>query len=109
MEKLYAELSAAEKKANSFKDPEAQEKYIESTLTPIQDKIDALKAAMEAYEETRELLEDLDEELLNNNYEDQDLRLGIMEYTIEVNLDIKDQELKLLETLLSGLEDQAYS
>jgi hypothetical protein len=35
MEKLYAELAAAEKKANSFKNQEEQDKYTESTLEPI--------------------------------------------------------------------------
>jgi hypothetical protein len=43
LEGLYKELSAAEKEFNSMNSKDAQDKFQESTLTPINEKIDLIK------------------------------------------------------------------
>jgi hypothetical protein len=64
---------------------------------------------LEQYEETLKEHQDQQIAYLDAFYAEADAKLEKLEYTIEINLDINDQELKLLETLLTGLEDTPYS
>jgi hypothetical protein len=63
LEGLYDELSAAETEFNSLNSKDAQDKFQESTLTPINEKIELIKDLLSQYDDTRELVEDLDNEI----------------------------------------------
>lgn len=111
MEKLYNKLAKAEAKADpkNFKTKEAQDAYIEKNVTPLKEKIEALKEAIEQYDETRELIEDLDDEAEEKFNEWQDNNFEILNYELELKLEVDDSELRRLEYLLSKIEDDFYS
>lgn len=111
MEILYAKLRAAQDAWNVDyvnRTDEEQQKYEENILQPIQDKIDKLKAAIDAYEQTRELIEDLDNELDDAFYEWQDNNYEMLHYKLEVEIEINDLELEMLDYYLNKLSDDFY-
>ena len=109
MEKLFNELAQAENKINSFSTKDQQDKFKESTLQPIQDKIDALKEALAQYEETRELLQDLQEQYKDNLVQLFNNDLEIVTIAVELNLDAAESGLEWIEYQLKKIEDQAFS
>ena len=111
MEILYAKLRAAQDAWNADyvnRTDEEQQKYEENILQPIQDKIDELKAAIDAYEQTRELIEDLENELDDAFYEWQDNNYEMLHYKLEVEIEINDLELEMLDYYLNKLSDDFY-
>jgi len=56
---LYNQLAAAESRYNSLATGEAQESYEETILDPLKNKIQNIEDAMELYEESKELFEEL--------------------------------------------------
>jgi hypothetical protein len=62
------------------------------------EKIDNLSASIEQYEETRELIEDLDNEMDDKFYEWQDKNAEILSYKLELQIELNDDQLKFLET-----------
>lgn len=112
MEALYAELRAAQDAWNADyqnKTQEEQQEYEENILQPIQDKIDELKTAIEAYEETRELIEDLENEIDDKFYEWQDNNYEILHYELEIEIEINDLELEYIDYYLNKITDDFYS
>ena len=111
MTDLYERLAEAEKKADpsNFKTKEKQDAYIEKHVTPLKEKIEALKEAISQYDETRELIEDLDDEAQEKFNEWQDNNFEILNYELELKLEVDDAELRKLEYLLSKIEDDFYS
>ena len=112
MEALYAELRAAQDAWNADyqnKTQEEQQQYEEDIIKPIQDKIDELKAAIEAYEETRELIEDLENEIDDKFYEWQDNNYEILHYELEVEIEINDLELEYIDYYLNKITDDFYA
>lgn len=112
MEALYAELRAAQDAWNADyqnKTQEEQQEYEENILQPIQDKIDELKAAIEAYEETRELIEDLENQIDDKFYEWQDNNYEILHYELEIEIEINDLELEYIDYYLNKITDDFYS
>lgn len=107
--KLYNQLAAAENKMDKMSTKEAQDEYKEKTVQPIQDKIDALTEAIKTYEETRELIEDLDKEIMQNKWEVEDLEFETFEYEIELKIEVDDRDLQYLEYLLGKIEDKAFA
>ena len=110
LEGLYDELAAAQDKAQpgNFSSKEAQDAFIESSVQPIETKIEQLKAVIAQYEETRELIEDLAEEYeakmdewKANNYEK-------LSYVLEIKLDINDMDLQEIEYDIKALGDNFY-
>ena len=110
MSALYEELAAAEHYMDTaFSTSEDQDEYQESTVQPIQDKIDELTEAISQYEETRELLEDLDDEIDDKFYEWQDANYEMLTYEIEFKLEVNDLELKRIDYYLSKYNDDVYA
>ena len=112
MEALYAELRAAQDAWNADyqnKTQEEQQEYEENILQPIQDKIDELKAAIEAYEETRELIEDLENQIDDKFYEWQDNNYEILHYELEIEIEINDLELEYIDYYLNKITDDFYT
>ena len=112
MEALYAELRAAQDAWNADyqnKTQEEQQEYEENILKPIQDKIDELRAAIEAYEETRELIEDLENQIDDKFYEWQDNNYEMLHYELEIEIEINDLELEYIDYYLNKISDDFYS
>jgi len=63
MNNLFNELNAAEIKMNGLATKEAQDEFKTATIEPIQQKIEDIKNALSQYEDTKELLKDLDNQL----------------------------------------------
>ena len=111
MEILYAKLRAAQDVWNANyvnRTDKEQQEYEDNILQPIQDKIDELKAAIDAYEQTRELIEDLENELDDAFYEWQDNNYEMLHYKLEVEIEINDLELEMLDYYLNKLSDDFY-
>lgn len=111
MSSLYARLKAAEAGASpsNFTDKESQDAYIEANVEPLKKLIEELEEAIGQYDETRELLQDLDTEIEDKFYEWQDTNAEILTYSLELKIEINDRELKEIEFYLSRVEDDFYS
>lgn len=108
MTKLYNELHAAEVKYNSLTTKDAQESYKESTLQPIEDKISELRDLISQFEDTRELQEDLEQQIKDAFYAWQDANYEKLTYKLELQIDIDDANLKKLDFLLTQYGDNFY-
>ena len=108
MEKVYKTLSQMEDKVNAFKNADAQSKYKENTYEPYKEKVDELKAAISQWEETRDLILDLQDEQMEKFYEWQDQNLEILNYKLEVKITINENDLKWLEHYFKALSDNIY-
>lgn len=108
MTRLYDELHAAEEHINSLKTKEAQDEYEESVLKVIEDKIAELKSALSQYEETKNLIEDLEDEAEEKFYEWQDNNFEILNHELEVKITLDDNELKKLDYFFNKLSDNIY-
>ena len=109
LNELYDQLAEVEHTMNSMSTKEAQDKYKESTYEPLQEKISALEAAMDQYEETRELIEDLRTKIDDEVQSQIDKEFEIFKYKIEVKLDVNDREMKILDLLLKRIDDDAFA
>ena len=105
MTKLYEQLDAKIQSAN--KDGNASEKEQEE-IDAIQEKIDAVKDALGMYEETKELIEDLDTELEEKFNEWQDANFDILNTELELKIEINDMDLQRIEYYLGKIEDDFY-
>ena len=106
--KLYDQLHAAEVKMNGMSTKEAQDEFKESTITPIEDKIEEIKDLLNQYDETKELLEDLEDEIDDAYYAWQDSNYEELTYRLELKIDINDAELKKLDYYLNKYSDNFY-
>lgn len=102
---LYNELNAEVTKAN--RDGNASESE-QARIDKIQERIDALKDAMSQYDETRELIEDLDNELDEKFYQWQDNNYEMLTYELEIKLELNEDELKLIDYYLNKISDDFY-
>lgn len=109
MTKLYNQLAAAQDKMNSFSSKDAQDEFQEATLDPLQEKIDNLKEALSQYEETRELIEDLNAEIRSNKNEIEDLQFETFQHKIELKIEIDERSLNYIEYQLDKIEDKAFA
>ena len=105
MTKLYNQLDAEVTKAN--KDGNADEKE-QARIDKIQERIDALKEAISQYDETRELIEDLDNDLDEKFYQWQDNNYEMLTYELEIKINLNDDELKVIDYYLSKISDDFY-
>lgn len=108
MTKLYNELHNAEVKMNSFSSKDAQDKYKESTYDPIKKKVDKIKDLISQYDDTKELIEDLQNSIKEAFYAWQDANYEELQYKLELKLDIDDAKLKELEFDLKLYGDNFY-
>ena len=105
MTTLFNELDTAINKANADGNADEDE---QAEIDAIQAKIDAVKDAMSTYEETRELIEDLDTELEEKFHEWQDANFDILNTELELKIEINDMDLQRLEYYLGKMEDDFY-
>lgn len=105
MTKLWEELHAAQAAANADGNADEDE---QEAIQKIQDKIDAVSEAVDQYEETKSLIEDLDDEIQEQIYEWQDNNLELLQQEIELKIEINEDELEWLEYLLKRAESDVY-
>ena len=104
MNSLWNELDAAEKAAGDEWDDDEQAK-----IDAINDRIEAVKSAIEQYDETNTLVKDLDDEIQDKIYEWQDNNYEKLNYELEFKLEIEDSNLELVEYYLGKIEDDVYA
>lgn len=100
---LYEQMDALKKSAGETVE-EAEQKAIDD----LQKKIDELKDAINMFEDTRELIEDLDNEIQEKFYEWQDSNYEILQYALEVRLELNEDDLKSLDYYLNKYSDNFY-
>ena len=103
MDDLYKQLSDMETGYGDEWDESEQE-----DIDNLKEKIDKVKEAISQYDETRELMEDIDNEIQEKIYEWQDNNYEILKYELELKLEINDAELKRLEYFLDKYSDNFY-
>ena len=109
MESLYNQLASAEAYYNSLGTGEEQDAYEETILDPLKDKIEAVEEAMDLYEESKELfeqlgidIEDLEDQIMQNNYD-------IIMKGLELKITMNEKDLEMIDYYLSKIEDDFYS
>ena len=108
MEKLFNELTQAEEEMNNLSTKEKQDEFKEKNIAPIEEKISELKEAISIYDETKESLEDYENEIQEAFWAWQDREYDKLTYKIELKIDVNESELDLLEFDLKLLEDNFY-
>lgn len=108
LDSLYKKLHTKEKKLNSITNKDKNDKYKEKYVEPLQDAINDLKDAISQYDETKDLIQELKNTLRENLYELQDLAYEKLTYKLEIKLEIRDNELKMLEHYFDKLSDNVY-
>ena len=73
------------------------------------EKIEALTAAMEKYDETREQIDDFDTEAQDKFYEWQDNNFEMWSHSLEVTIDISDDAMEILDSLLKRTEGHFFA
>ena len=108
MEFLYEQLANAETYYNSLGTGEEQDAYEETILEPLRDKIKNIEDAMELYEESKELfeqlgidIEDLEDQIMQNNYD-------IIMEGLELKISFNEDDLEVIDYYLSKIEDDFY-
>lgn len=105
MTELYNELDAEIEATN--KDGKASEAE-QARIDKIQERIDGLQDATDQYDETRELIEDLDNDLDEKFYQWQDNNYEILTYELEIKLELNEDELKVIDYYLNKVSDDFY-
>ena len=105
MTELYKELDAAINSANA--DGNADETETEKIDTA-QKRIDELKSAMDQYDETRDMIKDLDNQLDEKFYEWQDNNYEQLTYKLELKLELNDSDLEVIDYELNKISDDFY-
>lgn len=108
MTDLYNQLHAAEQIYNSFATKEEQDAYQESTLDPLNKKIEEIKNLVDIYDSTQDLLVDVDNQIRDALNEWQDQNYEILTYKIELQIEINDMEQERLDYYLNKYEDDFY-
>jgi len=108
MEKIFDQLAAAEAKMDTLKTKEAQDNYEEKYVKPLQDKIEALKDAIAQYDETRELLEDLENDEIDKQYELQDNNYEQLNYKLEIETELVEIDQKEIDYYVKRLDDKFF-
>ena len=105
MTKLYEELDNAITEAN--KDGNADDDE-QDEIDEIQDRVDALTDAIDQYDETRELIEDLDDELQDKINTWQDNNYDMLNYELEIKVSVEDSKLELIDYYVNKIQDDIY-
>lgn len=109
MQSLFDELHAMEVHFNSLGSGKAQQAYKKNVLDPFNQKVDDLKQYIDQYDETRELIEDLENDIDDSLYEWKGLNYEILHYEMEIKIEINDLALTRLDYYLEKLEGDFYS
>jgi hypothetical protein len=67
-----------------------------------------LQSAIDQYDDTRELIEDLDNDLDEKFYEWQDNNYEMLTYELEIKLELNEDDLKIIDYYLNKISDDFY-
>ena len=98
----YDNLVNAVNADNNVSDAE-QEK-----LDKIQERIDAVKDALSQYDETKELIADLEKDIIDGTNKIQDQNFKILEEGLSLEVDFNEEQLKLIDHYIKLIEDDIY-
>ena len=101
---LYNQLHREEVNAGTTVEDHEKEK-----IDKIQERIDAVKKAIENYDETNQLIKDLDTEIQEGIYEWQDNNYEVLNLQLEDELDINEKDLEVLDYYLAKAESDIYA
>lgn len=106
-------LSSIENQINSMvaaanSRPSGATEAEQETIEDLKEKADNLKEAISQYDETKELIEDLDNELVDKMNAWQDNNYEILTYELELKLEINDQSLETIDYYLNKISDDFY-
>lgn len=105
MTKLWEELDETIRQANADGNVTDSE---QERIDTLKERAENLAEAISQYDETRELIEGLDNEIDDKGYQEQDNNAAILNYKLELNLELSDMELKSVEYYLGKIEDDFY-
>ena len=108
MTNLYNQLHAAEQKYNSFATKDEQDTYNESTLEPLNNKIKEIKELIDTYDDTKNLLVDVDNQIQDSLNSWQDKNLEILTYKVELQIEVNDIEQEKLDYFIKKYSDNFY-
>ena len=97
-------LNRAKEGFNNSMQNDEDKKALEAAKKAYEDQIKAL----EQYEETLDSLNDQADTVLETFYQLQDLRFEELNYSLELKMDINDQDLELLNYYIGKIEDDVY-
>ncbi len=108
MEKLYKELNALEHQMNGMSTKEAQDEFKEASIVPVEEKIETIKDLISQFDDTRELYEDLQNQVEEAFNAWQDKNYEKLQYQLELKVEINDAELQKLDYFLNKYSDNFY-
>lgn len=108
MTNLYNQLHAAEQKYNSFATKDEQDAYNKSTLEPLNKKIEEIKELINTYDDTKNLLVDVDNQIQDSLNSWQDKNLEILTYKVELQIEVNDIEQEKLDYFIKKYSDNFY-
>ena len=108
MTNLYNQLHAAEQKYNSFATKDEQDAYNKSTLEPLNKKIEEIKELINTYDDTKNLLMDVDNQIQDSLNSWQDKNLEILTYKVELQIEVNDIEQEKLDYFINKYSDNFY-
>lgn len=107
-ESIYRQLAAAEEHYNSLATGEEQDAYEETVLEPLRQKIEDFETARDLYYDSVETAEDaliakqeMELQKMANNFE-------IWSEGLEIEIKFNEDDLELIEAMLSRIEDDIY-
>ena len=106
MTKLYNEYNAAVDRANADGNVTEDE---QEALDKLDEKINKVKEAIEQYDETKELLYELDQEEIDKFNEQLSNNLEKFTTQLELDFEFNEKDLEFLEYYLSKIEDDMYA
>ena len=109
--KKYNDMQAYWANPENWKGPnggDAQEQYEKETLKPFEEWIKGLEEYDKQYQDTTELIKDLNEELADNLNTWQDLNFEELTYKLELKLQINENDLKRIEYYMDKLDGDFY-
>lgn len=108
MKGIDAQLKSLYKTYNKIKSGDVQSTFYEKRIQPLEEAMSQIEAAVKQYDETRELMIELQEqwnekylELLDKNFEN-------LSYQVELKLELTEGSKKLIDYFASKLESDAY-
>ena len=92
----------------NFNTEETQNAYKEKYITPLADAINRLQSAIDQYDETRELIQELKDNINEAYTEWLDLNYEKLTYSLEIKVTVNDNDLTYLDHKISQIEDDIY-
>lgn len=108
MKGIDAQLKSLYKTYNKIKNGDVQSTFYEKRIQPLEEAMSQIEAAVKQYDETRELMIELQEEWNEKYLELLDKNFENLTYQVELKLELTEGSKKLIDYFASKLESDAY-